>query len=152
AEIGAQLFDRLPSGLKLTAAGEALARHTIAVLQDLERARSDIEALRGARAGHVAIATVEGVCGSILPDAIGRMRERAPRVTFQVATMGSFAIPRVVADGDADIGLAFGLRRTPDLRQVAVARFKLGAVMQPDHPLARRKKLTLAACFDYPLI
>ena len=66
--------------------------------------------------------------------------------------MGSFAIPRAITDGDADIGLAFALRRTSELRQVAIARFRLGAIVQPNHPLARRKKIPLAACFDYPLI
>src|SRR5258708_13787934 len=58
AEIGAPLFDRLPGGLKLTAAGETVARHVIAVLQDLERARSDVDALSGARTGHIMVATV----------------------------------------------------------------------------------------------
>src|ERR1700751_3311474 len=49
AEIGAPLFDRFPDGIKLTWAGEAIARHVLVVLQDLDRARSDIEGLKGAR-------------------------------------------------------------------------------------------------------
>jgi DNA-binding transcriptional LysR family regulator len=152
AEIGAPLFDRLPDGLKLTAAGEALARHVIAVLQDLDRTQSDVEALRGARVGHITVATVEGVCGAILPDVIERARQRAPRVTIKVATMGSFAIPRAIAEGEADIGVAFALRRSPDLQQVSVGRFRLGAVVEPGHPLAKRKSVTFAACLDFPLI
>jgi DNA-binding transcriptional LysR family regulator len=151
-EIGAPLFERLPGGLKLTAAGEALARHVIAVLQDLERTRSDVDGLRGARAGHITVATVEGVCGAVLPDVIERMRQRAPRVTIMVATMGSFAIPRAIAEGEADIGVAFALRRSPDLQQIALGRFRLGAVVQPRHPLAKRKSVNFAACLDFPLI
>ncbi|MFL9824900.1 LysR family transcriptional regulator [Rhodoplanes sp. SY1] len=152
AEIGAPLFERLPAGLKLTAAGEAIARHALVVLQDLERARSDIEGLRGARAGHVKISTVEGVCGALLPEVIGTLRARAPRVTVAVSTMGSFAIPDAIAAGDADVGVAFALRRSPELRQVAVSRFKLGAIMPPGHPLAGRKTVSLAACLDHPII
>jgi DNA-binding transcriptional LysR family regulator len=151
-EVGAPLFERLPSGLKLTAAGETLARHVIAVLQDLERARSDVDALRGARAGHITVATVEGVCGAVLPEAIERMRGRAPRVTVSVATMGSFGIPRAIAEGEADVGVAFALRRSPDLQQVALGRFRLGAIVPPGHPLAARKKVSFAACLDYPLM
>jgi DNA-binding transcriptional LysR family regulator len=151
-EIGAPLFDRLPGGLKLTAAGEALARHVIAVLQDLERARSDVESLRGARAGHITVATVEGVCGALLPEAIERMRRRAPRVTISVVTMGSFAIPRAIAQGEADIGVAFALRRSSDLHQVAIGRFRLGAVVPPDHPLAAKTKVSFSACLDFPLM
>jgi DNA-binding transcriptional LysR family regulator len=151
-EVGAPLFERLPTGLKLTAAGETLARHVIAVLQDLERARSDVDALRGARAGHITVATVEGVCGAVLPEAIQRMRERAPRVTISVATLGSFAIPRAIAEGEADIGVAFALRRSAELQQVALGRFRLGAIVPPGHPLAARKKVTFSACLDYPLM
>ncbi len=151
-EVGTPLFERLPGGLKLTAAGEALARHVIVVLQDLERARSDIAGLKGARVGHVTIATVEGVCGAVLPEVICRLRERAPRVTISVETMGSFAIPKAIAEGTADVGLAFALPRHPELRQVALARFRLGVMMAPDHPLAGRSTVSFPACLDYPII
>jgi DNA-binding transcriptional LysR family regulator len=152
AEIGAPLFERFPSGIKLTSAGEAMARHVLVVLQDLERARSDIEGLKGARIGHVTIAAVEGVCGALLPDVIRLLRDRTPRVTVAAESMGSFAIPKAVADGDVDIGIAFGLPRQTELRQVALARFRLGAIMASDHPLAGRSKVSLSSCFDYPVI
>ena len=151
-EVGAALFDRTATGLKLTASGEALARHVIAVLQDLERARTDIAALKGGHTGHIRIAAVEGVCGEILPDAIQRMREREPRVTVTIESMGSFAIPSVIAEGLSDIGLAFALPRHSDLHQVALSRFRLGAVVRPDHPIAARPTTTLAACFNSPII
>jgi DNA-binding transcriptional LysR family regulator len=151
-EVGAALFDRTATGLKLTASGEAMARHVIAVLQDLERVRTDIGALKGGHAGQIRIAAVEGVCGEILPDAIQRLRERAPRVTVTVETMGSFAIPSVIAEGLCDIGLAFALPRNGDLHQVALNRFRLGAVVPPDHPIAAKSRTSLAACLNSPII
>jgi len=151
-EVGSPLFDRTPAGLKLTASGEALARHVIAVLQDLERARSDIGTLKGGQAGQVRIAAVEGVCGEILPEAIGRMRELAPRVTITVETMGSFAIPTAIAEGLSDIGIAFALRRNNDLHQVALSRFRLGAVVRSDHPIAAKSTTSLGACLNSPII
>ncbi|MCS6764348.1 MAG: hypothetical protein MO853_10730 [Candidatus Protistobacter heckmanni] len=36
-ELGTQLFERMPSVLKLTAAGEVFSRHVITVLQDQHR-------------------------------------------------------------------------------------------------------------------
>lgn len=151
-ELGTPLFERFAGGVKLTAAGEALARHVIVVLQDLERAKTDIEGLRGARIGHVSIAAVEGVCAALLPDVIGRLRTAAPRVTLSANTRGSMAIPEAVRQGEADIGVAFALPRQPDLRQVAIGRFRLGAIVTPDHPLAGRRTVTMAACLDHPLI
>lgn len=151
-EIGAALFERNAAGVALTTAGEMLARHVIVVMQDLERARSDIEALRGARLGHISIAAVEGVAASLLPDVILRMRAIAPRVCLTTRTMGSRVIPSALVEGTADVGIAFSLGRSPLIRQAYVARFKLGAILAPKHPLARRSSTNVAACCDYPLV
>ncbi len=151
-EIGAPLFDRTQTGLVLTPVGEALARHVISVLQDLDRTGSDIEDLQGARAGHITVAVVESVAASILPDVIDRVRAKAPRVTFTIAVMGSFDIPHAIAEGEADVGVAFALRKSSELHQVFVSQFRLGAVVKPDHPLAKKKQVTLPSCLGYPLI
>ncbi|MBM1143871.1 LysR family transcriptional regulator [Alcanivorax sp. ZXX171] len=151
-EIGAPLFERLPGGLKLTAAGEVFARHAIVVLQDAERARSELDALKGLRTGHVEVATVEGVTTDLLPTVISRLREDFPNITIGIATLGSQAIPDTVASGAADLGLAFALPRTAELRQLTLARFRLGAVMPPEHPLASRQEVSVATCMAYPLV
>ncbi len=151
-EIGAPLFDRLQSGLVLTPVGEALARHVISVLQDLDRTGSDIADLQGARAGHITVAVVESVAASILPDVIDRVRAKAPRMTFTIAVMGSFDIPHAIVEGEADVGVAFALRKSSELHQVFVSQFRLGAVVKPDHPLAKKKSVTLPSCLGYPLI
>ena len=122
------------------------------MLQDLERTGSDIADLQGARAGHITVAVVESVASSILPNVIDRLRARAPRVTFTIAVMGSFDIPAAIADGDADVGVAFALRKSSELHQVFLSQFRLGAVVKPDHPLARKKSVKLSACLGYPLI
>src|SRR5271170_1763109 len=152
AEVGAALFDRFAGGVKLTSAGEAMARHVLVVLQDLERAQSDILGLKGARAGHVGIAAVEGVLSSLLPAAMSTLRARSPRILITAEPMGSLTISQAIADGLADVGIAFALRRRAEVRQVIVGRFKLGAIMAPQRPLARRAALSVSECFAYPVI
>lgn len=151
-EIGAPLFERLPSGVKLTAAGEIFARHAIVVLQDAERARSELDALKGLRSGHVELATVEGLTTDLLPTVIVRLRQRHPNITIGITTLGSQDIPEAVTSGAADLGLAFGLSRTADLRQLTLARFRLGALVSPNHPLASRQEVSFATCAPYPLV
>lgn len=151
-EVGVPLFERRAHGVTLTAAGELLARHVITVLQDLERARSDILALQGARVGHVEIAAVEGVCAGLLPGALERLRAAAPAITVGVQVMGSAAIPRALTEGAANLGVAFNLVPPPELREVQRVSFKLGAVMAPGHALAAQEAVTLAQCAAYPLI
>lgn len=151
-EIGALLFERRPDGVVLTTAGEMLARHVIVVLQDLERARSDIAALRGARVGHVSVAAVEGVCASLLPSVIRRLGQIAPRIRLTARTMGSRVIPEALEDGRADVGIAFSLPHSPRIRQAHMVRFKLGAIMSPMHPLAGQASVSISACCDYPMV
>lgn len=151
-EIGAALFERVAGGVRLTTAGEALARHVIVVLQDFERARGEIEGLKGARIGHVAIATIEGLTGSFLPAALGILHARAPRITVSAATEGSDRIAGMLIEGHADIGIGFDIQRQPELRQVAVARFPLGVVVAAAHPLAARTTVTLNDCVGHRLI
>ncbi|WP_027348641.1 LysR family transcriptional regulator [Halotalea alkalilenta] len=151
-EIQAPLFERLPSGLKLTTAGEIFARHVMVVMQDTERTRSELGALRGLRSGHVRLAIVEGLISDLMPTVIERMRERYPNISTDIAILGSQQIPEALAKGQADLGVAFSLKRHADLRQLAIAHFELGAIMRPDHPLARHAELNLITCSQYPMI
>lgn len=151
-QVGSPLFDRNAGGVSLTASGEILAHHVIVVLQDLERARAEMEALKGARIGNLTVGTVEGVCSALLPAVVTRLRHKAPRITVNAEIMGSARIPDSLRNGHSDIGIAFNLPRHPALRQVFVANFKLGAMMAPDHPLAHRETVTFAECADYPMV
>jgi DNA-binding transcriptional LysR family regulator len=151
-EIGAPLFERLPSGMKLTPAGEVLARHSITVIQDAQRTASEFDNLRGVRRGKVTLITVEGVNSDLLPAVIGRMLQLHPMVEIEATTAGSSAIPPVVLSGDADIGLAFSLPRNENLQQRAVGKFRIGAVVAPGHPLTQERRVTFGACARYPLI
>jgi DNA-binding transcriptional LysR family regulator len=151
-EVGAPLFDRLPSGLALTTAGEAFSRHVTNVLQDARRFDSEMDALRGIRRGEVSIIAVEGLMSSFVPDLLEQMRARYPGVKFHVQTAGSVQIAGSVLRGDADIGLAFALPRTADLQQIAVARLQLGAVVAAGHPLAQETTVTFSQCARYPLL
>ncbi len=146
------LFERLPEGMKLTQAGEIFARHAIAVLQDEKRLQSELDSLKGLRRGELSVIAVESLNAGFLPRLISRMAAKYPGVAIRVRTAGSNEIPAGLVAGDADLGLAFSLPPQAALSQVAVGRFRLGAVMRPDHPLARSKEISLAACLAHPVI
>ena len=151
-DIGMPLFDRLADGMALTPAGEVLARHAIAVLQDERRAVSELEGLMGLRRGELSLVAVESLGTSFLPDLIERMAQKYPGIEIRADLAGSNSIPAMLTRGDADVGLAFSLPRHPDLQQMAIGRFNVVAVMKPDHPLAGRNKVTFAECQLHPLI
>ncbi|MDE8345137.1 MAG: LysR family transcriptional regulator [Acidocella sp.] len=135
-ELEMPLFDRLPGGMRLTAAGEAMARHAILVLQDERRVFAEFDALRGVRHGEISVVAAESLNEHFLPEILGQMAQRYPGVKSRVETAGSNDILDVLRRGDADLGLGFSLPRQAEWQQLAVGAFRLGAVMRPDHALA----------------
>ena len=152
AEVGAPLFERLPGGLKLTAAGEVMAHHVTTVVRDLERTASELDAIQGLRVGHVELATLEGVCHRIVPAALEAAHRVHPRLSFGIGILETGRIPAAISEGDVHLGLAFEVRRRAELRQLAMVRLRLGAVVRADSPLAGREAVTLRDCTDQPLI
>jgi DNA-binding transcriptional LysR family regulator len=128
-EVGAELFERLPNGLKLTAAGEVFASHVITVLQDEQRVLRELDGLRGIRRGELSVLTVEGLNSDFVPALLERMLKRYPMVRVSMRTVGSTEIAKGISDGEADIGMGFSLARSKDLRQVAVGSFCVGAAI-----------------------
>lgn len=154
-ELGMPFFERLPGGMRLTAAGEVMARHAIAVLQDERRALGEFDALRGLRRGEISIIAVELLNVGFLPELLERMIRRYPAIRSRIRTAGSNEIPDALQRGDADLGIAFSLPRNRDLQQLAVGKFRLGAIMRPDHPLAAEAAdglISFAQCARHALI
>jgi len=151
-ELGTPLFERLPAGLRLTAAGEAMAHHVTTVMRDLERTASVLDAIQGLRTGHVEIATLEGLCHRVLPEALAETHRRHPGLSIGVGILDKARIPAAIGAGEVHLGLAFEVRRQPELRQLASVRLRLGAIMRPDDALARRPFVTLRDCQDRSLI
>jgi len=145
------LFERLPRGVRLTAAGEVFLAYTRQAISELKAVESQVEQLRGLVRGQVGIAAVESVAGELLPTVITQFHAKHPNVRFNV---------RIGAPEDlvtALIGDWFDLILThypPPRKHVAIAvaaEQALCALMVRDHPLATRKDLRLRDCLAYPL-
>jgi DNA-binding transcriptional LysR family regulator len=152
SRLNAPLFERMSGGLQLTSAGETLARHVTHVLQDMDRTLEELDQLKGMRTGHIRLITAESLCTDLLPAVIENFRARHPKIRLHVRTSGSQPIPQAIAEGEADVGLAFALYRHPELRQVSVGRFQLGATMAPSHRLATRKSVSLGSLLQEDLL
>ena len=83
-EIGAPLFERLPRGLRLTAAGELCIEHIRDVLKNYERLEGRIRSLKMQQAGKVRMVTTVGLAAGPLPEIIARFLSEHPRVFVQL--------------------------------------------------------------------
>lgn len=144
--LGTPLFERLPQGLALTAAGEAFARHVQNVFQDERRLAQELGQLQGLQRGPLHVMAVEGLCSDLLPRVLAQLHSRHPGLSVQLRTGGSADTAQAVRSGDADVGLGFSIAAHDDLRACCVRRDPIGAVLSPNHPLAGQPTLSLAEC------
>src|SRR5256885_9175740 len=77
-EAGTKLVERNARGIRLTDAGEALVRHTEAVLANLAEAEAELEALAGVRGGRVRLASFPSAGSAIVPPAIAHFPSPPP--------------------------------------------------------------------------
>ena len=150
-EFGVPLFHRHARGVKLTSAGEIFLRHAQTNLRQIERVRSEIDALKGLRRGTVSIRSIETLVPHLLPRAVTRFSRRYPGIKFEITIDGSDQVVAAVREGRTDIGLAFYPPAEAELETVFKMREPLVAVMSAHHPLASRPKVSLADCAAYPI-
>jgi DNA-binding transcriptional LysR family regulator len=150
-ELGVQVFERLPRGVRLSTAGELLIHHLRSQAADFEKLKGQIADLRGERRGHVAIACSQAFVPYFLPERIGSYRRDHPGVSFGVRVRDRTAAETALADHSADLALIFEPVRLSEVQVLASARQRIHAVMAADHPLAGQPTIRLRDCARYPL-
>lgn len=150
--MGTPLFDRLPRGVRLNAAGEILVHHARATLRDFRRAQSEIEQLRTGMRGRLSVVSIESALTDILPEAVRLFTERFPRIEIEVAGRPYDEAVQAVSDGGADVAILFNTPPHLPLVNVAAADFPLGIIVAPDHPLAGKKTAVLSDLVGHQII
>jgi DNA-binding transcriptional LysR family regulator len=151
-ELGVPLFDRQPRGVRLTDAGQVLARYAQQTMMNLERARSEIDDLRALRRGTVNLSTVEAGVLDIVPQVAADFRRRYPAVGLAIWVRGSRGVVDMLLGDDADIGLAFNAPFHSDIEVVARREQRLYAVVSPQHPLAGASEVLSAGIRIEPVL
>src|SRR3954471_24677434 len=83
-ELRQSLFERNGRGVTLTEAGSRLLAHGRGILQQVERARLDMEDHRGAATGRLVIALPPSVSRTLTSPLVAAFRARFPKATLSV--------------------------------------------------------------------
>jgi len=79
---GARLFDRRARGVRLTDAGAALLTHAVAVTDQLELARKDLQAIDGSTAAKLRLGAFPTALAALVPRAVAMLRTRHPELAI----------------------------------------------------------------------
>ena len=151
-ELGVEIFERHPSGLRPNVAGEILLKHIRDQIADIERVKSSIADLSGMRAGHINIATTRELVQFFLPSLIKQHLAEFPAVTFGVNLYERGEAEVSLLDNTNDIAIVFEPLRTKELQIVYSGHQKMYCIMSASHPLANEKEINIYDCPEYPLL
>jgi DNA-binding transcriptional LysR family regulator len=150
-DLGVPIFERLPNGVRLSAAGELMIQHVRSQIADMERVRSQIADLRGERRGRVSVACSQALMPYFLPEQITAYRKAHPAVTFNVLRRDRTAAEQAIADLSADLALVFEPEHLTEMQVLHQVHQPVHVLMRPGHPLAAQPVVRLRDCLRYPV-
>lgn len=151
AELGVPIFDRLPSGVRLSVAGELFIQHIRKQLADMERVQSQIADLSGQRRGHVSIVCGQALMNWFIPEMILDYRNKYPAVTFNVRVCNRDEVELALADFSADIALIFEPKRLDSFHTIIEVPQQAKVMFAERHPLSKLTIARLSDCAQYPM-
>ena len=151
-ELGARLFDRLPSGTVLTAAGTAFIGAARRAVAEAESGRASVSAVAGLVAGELRLACVRM---AVVEAArlVAEFHRRYPALRMMVDDpAGDAGVIELVRSGRCDAGIVRSIEVPGDLDSVAVADSQELVLIFPAATAPRRPTIPMTSLPDIPLI
>ena len=145
-ELGAVLVERDCRPVRLTDAGEALARHADQMFAQLSSAQSEIEAITRVDAGTVSVGTFSSAGATFLADALCEFRKLHPGVRVSISEGAPPSTIKRLRAGELDLAIVWDLPAAgEDLGEGLELHHLLDDpwvfVLPPDHPAAGKKRV-----------
>src|SRR6266404_5017097 len=153
-EIGCQLFDRLPRGVKISAAGKSFLEDARRVLQHVNEATVRAKRVALGQSGTFRVGFTESASWhGVVPDSFRQFRQRQPDAELQLNPLTSLEQVEAIRSGRLDAGFVFNMPKSDhELNQLPVASHSIVLAVPKGHPLVKLKKLRLRDLGDTPFV
>jgi DNA-binding transcriptional LysR family regulator len=139
-QAGLPLTEQAGKKVRLTAAGEEVARQARRIAEQLREAGEALAALKGVEAGRLKIGVVS-TAKYFAPSLLAEFRRRHPGVEVQLTVHNRGTIVRLLAENEIDLAIM----GTPPGEFETVARefadHPLVFIAAPDHRLAQKRRI-----------
>jgi DNA-binding transcriptional LysR family regulator len=144
-EVGFQLFERLPRGVKLSAAGKLFLEDARRILQEVNEAAERAGRVARGRSGTLRIGFTENASWrGVVPESFRRFRELQPDADLELQPAASLEQLAALRAGRLDAGFVFNMPKgDPDFDQLPVATQQIELALPKGHRLTKLKKLRL---------
>jgi DNA-binding transcriptional LysR family regulator len=153
-EVGFKLFERLPRGVKLSAAGKLFLEDARRILQEVSEAAARAGRVARGHSGTLRVGFTENASWrGVVPKSFRRFRELQPDVELQLQLSTSLGQLEAIRSGRLDAGFVFNMPKAePELGQLPVAMQRIELAVPKGHPLTKLKKLRLRDLTDAPFV
>ncbi len=151
-DLGVELFERLPRGVRLTPAGSALLPVARQALADVEQVRRLANELASPEGGTLRVGGTPSLSGALLPSALSAFHQTHPRVALEFAEAGSEELVALLERDAIDLALVTLPVPHHGVRTVPVADEDVVLAVGPGHRLAARKAIGVSDLADIPLV
>ncbi|CAK7261270.1 MULTISPECIES: LysR family transcriptional regulator [unclassified Shinella] len=150
AEMGCELFERVPGGVRLSAVGQRAMQPAEELLKAATSFKMAVGSPQHLRAT-VSIGTIDSIVHAWLPNFIERVKERFPALGLDLNVDTSLAIGRDISDRRLDLALLMGPVLTPGLKNIDLGTMECAWVATPAFRLGGRE-LRLQDLSAYPVL
>ena len=150
-ELGARLFERVPTGVHLNPNGELVVAAARELTTRYDQLRAELAARLDPDAGVVRLAFLDSMATSLVPELLREFHESAPRVRVLLSQEPGHAIIDDLRTGAAELAIT-SWRPPGEFGWVDVQRERLALVVPPHHRLRDRKRLGLHEIADEELV
>jgi len=150
-DLGLPLFERLPRGMRLTAAGELLLALSQRWKADLNRTLSEIKQLQGVHQGQLRLAAMDSHANGFLPEFVLAASREHPGIQLEVDIVSPDEAVEMLVKGAVDLAVAFNIKPQREVNLVWSTELPLGCAVASGHPLAGERRLALKDVAAWPL-
>jgi LysR family transcriptional regulator, low CO2-responsive transcriptional regulator len=151
-ECGEKLFDRSGKKVLLTPAGEILRRYAEKILTLQKEALQAIAEINQTPRGKLYIGANEATCLYVLPKTFARFKQLYPLVQISIYRNFSHKILQKVQEGAVDLGIVTLPQTANNMEVTPVFRDEVQVVMPREHPLGKKRSVSVAELVHFPLI
>jgi molybdate transport repressor ModE-like protein len=139
--LGTALVERAGRSIRLTEAGQVLARHGGSVAAAVDAAGEEIAALTGLRSGRVRLVSFPSSSATLVPSALALLRSRHPGVEVHLTEAEPPESLAELREGRCDVVVAFTYKASVDVEGLVTRPLltdPLRLAVPADHPAADR--------------
>jgi LysR family transcriptional regulator, regulator of abg operon len=148
-ELGAVLLTRGVRGARPTELGRVFLARARAVSTDLQRAREELEQLRGSGTGSLSIGAAPGPALGLLPGVLARLRKQWPEATFRVVDVSPSGVLPALREAALDFAVCASVGplagRSTECAVEPLYLNDSAIVARPGHPLRRARRMAALA-------